>query len=96
MSADTDPATVTWEDYARAESFLPWNVARWIARSEVEPHWIGQSDRFWYRVRTHDGAEFVLVDPAAGTREPAFDHARLAAELSRAFRRVLPAQPTTV
>ena len=35
-------------------------------------------------MRTHDGAEFVLVDPAAGTREPAFDHARLAAELSRA------------
>ncbi|MCX4682990.1 DPP IV N-terminal domain-containing protein [Kitasatospora purpeofusca] len=30
------------------------------------------------------GRRFVLVDPAAGTREPAFDHARLAAALAAA------------
>ena len=46
--------------------------------------WVGDSDRFWYRVRTDDGERFILVDPAARTRRDAFDHARLAAALSAA------------
>jgi len=81
---------VTREDYARAESFLPWNVEKRVFRMSVEPHWIGDSERFWYRNRTRDGAEFVLVDPETGTRAPAFDHIRLAAALTRAS-----GQPTT-
>ncbi|HEX9709487.1 MAG TPA: DPP IV N-terminal domain-containing protein, partial [Candidatus Thermoplasmatota archaeon] len=48
------------------------------------PRWIADSDRFWYRKTVRGGNAFVLVDPAAGTKEPAFDHARLAAGLSRA------------
>ncbi len=48
------------------------------------PEWIGSSDRFWYRKSVRGGHEFVLVDAAAGTKEPAFDHARLAASLSSA------------
>jgi dipeptidyl aminopeptidase/acylaminoacyl peptidase len=71
-------------DYTRAESFLPWNVAKLVFKLKVEPHWIAQSSRFWYRNQTRDGVEFVLVDPATGARVPAFDHARLAAALSLA------------
>ena len=33
------------------------------------------------------GAEFILVDPAKNTSEPAFDHARLAAGLSQTAKR---------
>ncbi|MEX1158781.1 MAG: DPP IV N-terminal domain-containing protein [Thermomicrobiales bacterium] len=77
-------ATITREDYARAESFLPWNVEKLIFRMGAEPKWIGDTERFWYRNRTREGVEFVLVDPEARAREPAFDHVRLAAALSRA------------
>lgn len=76
--------TVTRADYARAESFLPWNVERLVYHMGVEPNWIGQTDRSWYRVRTRTGAQFVLVDPETGTHAPAFDHVRLAAALSTA------------
>ncbi|HEX9094004.1 MAG TPA: DPP IV N-terminal domain-containing protein, partial [Coriobacteriia bacterium] len=41
-------------------------------------------DRFWYRNAVPEGNEFVLVDPARRTRARAFDHAALAAALSRA------------
>ena len=75
---------VTRDDYARAERMLLWNAAALVRNASVQPHWIGGSDRFWYRRETADGAEFVVVDPARGTRRPAFDHARLAAALSRA------------
>src|SRR5690349_7518809 len=75
---------VTRDDYARAERMLLWNAAALVRNASVQPHWIDGSDRFWYRRETADGGEFVVVDPARGTRRPAFDHARLAAALSRA------------
>jgi hypothetical protein len=56
-----------------------------VYKLRVEPHWFQGNTRFWYvnklRGRTK---EFVLVDAEAGTRGPAFDHARLAAGLSQA------------
>jgi dienelactone hydrolase len=75
---------VTREDYARAERFLPCNLAKLVYRAEVQPRFIGRSDRFWYRVRAREGIQFVLVDPEANTRQPAFDHVLLAAALSTA------------
>jgi len=78
------PPPLDAERYARAERFLPWNVGRLAFRTEAAPHWIAGSDRFWYKVRTPAGAEFVLVDPARRQRAPAFDHVRLAAALTAA------------
>jgi dipeptidyl-peptidase 4 len=75
---------VTWEDYARAERFLPWNAAKLLHNVELTPHWIAGGDTFWYRTTRKDGIQFVTVDPETGTREPAFDHVRLAAALSAA------------
>ena len=49
----------------------------------VRPSWTDDG-RCWYRVIRADGTEFVLVDPASGVKRPAFDHARVAAALSRA------------
>jgi dipeptidyl aminopeptidase/acylaminoacyl peptidase len=75
-------AQVTATDYARAERFLPWNARSLVSGEQVTPVWLKGEDRFWYRNHVKDGSEFILVDPAAGTRAPAFDHARLAAALS--------------
>ncbi|MCC6703896.1 MAG: DPP IV N-terminal domain-containing protein, partial [Thermomicrobiales bacterium] len=74
---------VSWGDYVRAERFLPWNAARLAFELDVEPHWIGGGDRFWYRAERIDGVWFFVVDTASGHTEPAFDHVRLAAILSR-------------
>ena len=40
--------------------------------------------RFWYRTTTANGSVFFIVDPARGTRTPAFDQTRLAAALASA------------
>ncbi len=69
--------------YARAEQFLPWNAEKLTSGTSVEPRWL-EGGRFWYRNQRFGGHEFVLVDPAARTRRPAFDHDRLAAALSEA------------
>lgn len=75
-------AQVTAEDYARAEWWLPFNVAEVTASATVAPHWSGS--RFWYERQAHDGTEFVVVDARQGTSEVAFDHGRLARALSAA------------
>ena len=74
--------SVTAADYARAEKLLPGNLGP-LVYGEVRPNWIDGADLFWYRKPSPGKSEFVLVDAAAGTQQPAFDHARLAAELSK-------------
>ncbi len=48
------------------------------------PHWIGQSDCFWYIRETRNGQNYRLVDAKAGTNTAAFDHQALANALQKA------------
>jgi dipeptidyl-peptidase-4 len=76
------PARVlTADDYARAERFMGYNTTPLAFHLAVRPTWL-PDDRFWYRVAVPGGNQFVIVDPARATKEPPFDHARLAAALS--------------
>ncbi len=55
-----------------------------VFKTQIAPHWFDGSARFWYRNDLTGGTrEFVRVDAARGVREPAFDHAKLAAALSK-------------
>ena len=40
-----------------------------------------EDGRFWYRDNGPDGVTFMVVDPAKGTKTPAFDQVKLAAAL---------------
>ncbi|HXV63380.1 MAG TPA: DPP IV N-terminal domain-containing protein, partial [Vicinamibacteria bacterium] len=73
----------TLEDYERAEHFLPENLAKLVFNLEVTPHWIGDSERFWFVDEGPRGHEFALVDPAEKKRRPAFDHVKLAESLAK-------------
>src|SRR5258708_2104811 len=77
------PRALTADDYARAEKSMGYNTNLLVFRSGVRPSWMS-GERFWYRITTAEGSEFVMIDPATGARAPAFDHAKLAAALSTA------------
>ncbi len=79
--AFAQPRALTAADYARAEKFMGYNTTPLVHRTGVRPNWM-PGERFWYRVTTNAGAEFLVVDPAKGTRAPAFDHAKLAVALT--------------
>ncbi|WP_030671248.1 DPP IV N-terminal domain-containing protein [Streptomyces rimosus] len=76
----------TTEDYQAAEQLLRRAVrpGTLVVGDRIRPQWIDGGARFWYAVDNGVGRRFVLVDPAAGSREPAFDHARLADALAAA------------
>jgi dipeptidyl aminopeptidase/acylaminoacyl peptidase len=89
--APNAPAQGTAADYERA-SRLPQLTRDKVFKARVEPHWFDGNNRFWYRNDLAGGKhDFVLVDAVRGTREPAFDHARLAVALHKATGRQVEA-----
>ena len=74
---------LTTEDYARAEKFMNYNVNPLVYHSVERPVWLADG-RVWYRDRGPEGTTYTLVDPAKGTKAPAFDHAKLATALNAA------------
>ena len=80
LSAQQQPQDIRAR-YERAAQLLGSVVEPLVHRAEVRPEW-PTPDRFWYRVRTPDGHEFITVDAARGTRERAFDHEHLARTLT--------------
>ena len=77
--------------YATAESLMPHNIKKLVTSPQVAPVWIRDTETFWYRNRTSSGTEFVLVDAAGGTKQPAFDHARMAMALATALEAAIDA-----
>jgi dipeptidyl aminopeptidase/acylaminoacyl peptidase len=73
--------SLTVKDYAHAESFLSNNTQKLIFNGTVSPHWLS-GDRFWYRSVNLQGSEFILLNPATGSRSAAFDQKKLAAAIS--------------
>ena len=55
-----------------------------LVRVEVDAQWSEDGDAFTYRRSLPESIEYVRVDAVAGTRGPAFDHARLATALKAA------------
>ncbi len=74
--------TVTAADYARAEKFMGYNTNP-LVQHNIQPAWLPDG-RFWFRDASADGSEFVVFNPVKQMREPAFDHEKLAAALSKA------------
>jgi hypothetical protein len=71
----------TRADYERADSFNARTRGLVVDVAE-DPHWIGETNRFWYRKSVMGGNAFVLVDPASKEKRAAFDHGRVAASLN--------------
>ncbi|HTU89815.1 MAG TPA: DPP IV N-terminal domain-containing protein, partial [Gemmataceae bacterium] len=74
----------TAADYERSGKLYSLTRKK-VFKDRVTPHWLADNRRFWYRNDLPGAArEFILVDALKGERQPAFDHGRLAAALSKA------------
>ena len=74
---------ITGADYEAANALLEGNVKDLVKNASVTPHWLGDSQRFWYQRDGEQGSEYVVVDTASGNKSPAFDHSALAAALGK-------------
>ncbi|MBK9154949.1 MAG: DPP IV N-terminal domain-containing protein [Chloracidobacterium sp.] len=67
---------LTAADYARAESMLSYSTAPLVDRNVVRPTFLPDG-RFWYMVLTREGREFVLVNPADGSKQIGDSHVKI-------------------
>jgi len=76
-------AQVTKADYERANGIREKYQALAVNVPE-RANWIEGTSRFWYRKSVKGGNQFMLADAVTLAKEPAFDHEKLAAALSKA------------
>jgi dipeptidyl-peptidase-4 len=70
-------------NYDLAARWTPAKVGKLVFDTAVTPHWLETGDRFWYSYETSQGRRWMIVDPAARTKKPLFDNAKMAAGLTR-------------
>jgi len=81
LTAQNEP--ITKANYRMAARFSPSKLDKMVFSTRVDPHWLKESDRFWYMYETSEGRNYYIVDPERRTKEMLFDPVQLAAELSR-------------
>ncbi len=74
--------TLSATDYAQAERFMTYRMTPLVDHAVQKVHWLDDG-HFWYRDHDAAGDHFVQMDAATGKRVALFDHARLAAALTR-------------
>src|ERR1700761_544353 len=79
--ADDSPESVQ-ADYTSAAALLRPSMGPKLKNARIIPHWIGNSDEFWYLRETQSGTEFVVANAATGAKRMAFDHPAIAAALA--------------
>src|SRR5262245_41549430 len=82
FSAPAVHAQGTRADYERAQSLRERYTGLALDVPESAT-WVGGTNRFYYRKSVKGGHQFVMMDATTLQKRPAFDHARLAATLSR-------------
>ncbi|MDD2793027.1 MAG: DPP IV N-terminal domain-containing protein [Sediminibacterium sp.] len=70
-------------NYALAARFSPKKLEKMIFSLNVDPHWLKKSDRFWYMYETTEGKKWYIADAQKGEKKLLFNHAELAAKLTR-------------
>jgi dipeptidyl-peptidase-4 len=71
-TAQSDKKVLTTTDYDQATKALGPIVNKLVYRYNVNPNWLPDG-RFWYSVAVDGGREFVLINPADGSRKTGAD-----------------------
>jgi dipeptidyl aminopeptidase/acylaminoacyl peptidase len=79
-------------NYDLAARFSPKKLDKMIFSLSVDPHWLKQSNKFWYTYETSEGKQWMIVDPVKNEKKAMFDKDQLAAALTRIIKDPFDAQ----
>lgn len=79
-------------NYQLAARFSPQKINKMVFSTNVDPHWLKKTDRFWYMYETTEGKKWYIVDPVKGEKKLLFDNADLAAKITRIVKDPFDAQ----
>ena len=90
--ATAQPVKHQKANYALAAKFSPKKLEKMLFSTAVDPHWLKNTNRFWYAYETTSGKKWYIVDPVKGTKLPLFDNDKLADALTKAVKDPFDAQ----
>jgi dipeptidyl-peptidase 4 len=70
-------------NYRLASKYSPTNLKKVMYSTRINPHWLKQSDRFWYEYKTSEGTKFYIVNPVKKTKRLLFNNTKMAQWLSK-------------
>ena len=79
-------------NYDLAARFSPKKLDKMIFSLSVDPHWLKQSNKFWYVYETSEGKQWMIVDPVKNEKKAMFDKEQLAASLTKIIKDPFDAQ----
>ncbi|MEY3538925.1 MAG: hypothetical protein RL188_342 [Bacteroidota bacterium] len=79
-------------NYDLAARFSPKKLDKMIFSLSVDPHWLKQSNKFWYVYETSEGKQWMIVDPMKNEKKPMFNKEQLAAALTKIVKDPFDAQ----
>ncbi len=69
-------------NYLLASKFSPAKLDKMVFSTNVDPHWLKKTTRFWYSYQTTEGKNWYIVDPIKAEKKPLFDNDKMAALLT--------------
>ncbi|HEY4652261.1 MAG TPA: DPP IV N-terminal domain-containing protein, partial [Pontibacter sp.] len=82
MGVKAQPAAPGKANYQLASRFSPQKLKKLIFTTTIDPHWLKNSDRFWYEYENSNGKSWYIVDPARKSKTLLFDNDKLAAAVT--------------
>jgi dipeptidyl aminopeptidase/acylaminoacyl peptidase len=70
-------------NYSLAARFAPKKLDKMIFSLSVDPHWLKQSNKFWYTYETNEGKKWIIVDPVKNEKKAMFHNDKIASELTK-------------
>ena len=70
-------------NYELAARFGPKQLDKMVFSTSVSPHWLKNTNQFWYKYKTTNGEQYYLVDPVRKSKTLLFDPVQMAADMSR-------------
>ncbi|MHC1704400.1 MAG: DPP IV N-terminal domain-containing protein [Tenuifilaceae bacterium] len=70
-------------NYQLASRFSPTKIGKMVFSTSVSPHWLKNSEKFWYSYETSSGKTYYIVDPVSKVKRVLFDNVSMAAQMSR-------------
>src|SRR6056297_872417 len=72
-------------NFEQAQRFTTQMMDKMTGSTSVDPHWIENSDQFWYSYKSQEGKNWWFVNAAKKSKQPLFDQDAMAAKLAETF-----------
>ncbi len=92
VTGQTQPVMQAKANYPLAAKFSPKKLEKMLFSTSVDPHWLKNTNRFWYMYETSAGKKWYIVDPAKNSKQVLFDNDKLAAAITKIVKDPFDAQ----